>query len=324
MIGMKKFVGILIAISTLSGPPQFLHAADRVRLAITNPNMSFLPAGVALRRGFFKEEGLDVEVIRMTVPVTINALLNGDIDYTLIFGSVVRANLRGMPLKVVAGLLDSPTHALIARPEYKSVKELKGKTLGIGNFGGTDDVAARLMLKHSGIDPEKDMKVMALGPDRARLAALKQGLVDVASAAPPADSEGKKMGFNVLARAYELFRFPFIGLGTTDRKIKEKPNEVKRVVKALIKANRFIRENKEGAVQVLVEWGRVEREHAEASYDATVKVFSPTGAIPEDGLRLVIEQAKGELKITREVSPSEVSDITILLEAQRELGVRAR
>jgi len=318
---MRKLYCILLTVSVLGIPGGFLAGADQTRIAVTNPNMSFLPSGVALKKGFFKDEGLEVEIIRMNVPTIITALVTGDIGYTLLFGSVVRGALRGMPMRALASLLDGSTHALVAKPEYKSGKELKGKTVGIGNFGGTDEVAGRMMLKSFGLDTEKDLKFIALGPDRARLAALKEGLVDVAVIAPPADALGKQMGFNVLLRAYEVFSFPFIGVGANLKTIKEKPEEVKKVVKALVRANRFIREDKEGAVRVLMEWGKVEREHAVASYDSAWKVFSPDGNIPQEGLRLVVEQAKAELKLTREIPVSEIVDLASLRAAQKELGI---
>lgn len=106
--------------------------------------------------------------------------------------------------------------------------------------------------------------------------------------------------------------------------MKEKPDEVKRMIKAGIKANRYIRQNRDGSIQVLAEWGRSDRENAAASYDSTVKVFNMDGSIPEDGLRTVIEQAKKDLKSNRDVSPSEVSDLSVLREAQRELGIKGR
>jgi NitT/TauT family transport system substrate-binding protein len=319
---MSKVYHILLTLSVLGIPGGFLAGADQTRIAVTNPNMSFLPSGVALKKGFFKDEGLEVEIIRMNVPTIITALVTGDIGYTLLFGSVVRGALRGMPLRALASLLDGSTHALVAKPEYKSGKELKGKTVGIGNFGGTDEVAGRMMLKSFGLDTEKDLKFIALGPDRARLAALKEGLVDVAVIAPPADALGRQMGFNVLLRAYEVFSFPFIGVGANLKTIKEKPEEVKKVVKALVRANRFIREDKEGAVRVLMEWGKVEREHAVASYDSSWKVFSPDGNIPQEGLRMVVEQAKAELKLTREIPVNEIIDLAPLRAAQKELGIR--
>ena len=130
------------------------------------------------------------------------------------------------------------------------------------------------------------------------------------------------MGFSILVRGYEVFSFPFIGVSTTIKRIKERPLEVKKVIKALVRANRFIREDKEGAVRALMEWGRAERDHSSASYDSTVRVFSSTGNVPEDGLRLVVELARTELKITRDVSAGEVIDLMPLREAQKELGIR--
>jgi NitT/TauT family transport system substrate-binding protein len=227
---VRRLCGFLVTLTILWMHGHCTEAADKIRISVTNPNMSFLPSGVALKKGFFKDEGLDVEIIRMNVPNIITALVTGDIGYTLIFGSVVRGALRGMPMRALASLLDGSTHALVARPDYKSGKELRGKTVGIGNFGGTDEVAGRMMLKSFGLDTEKDVKFIALGPDRARLAALKEGLVDVAVIAPPGDALGKQMGFNVLLRAYEVFSFPFIGIGANLKTIKDKPDEVRKVV----------------------------------------------------------------------------------------------
>ena len=147
----------------------------------------------------------------MRPPVSITALASGDIDYTTVFGSVVRAAVRGLPVRVVASFIDGSTHALIARPEFKSVKDLRGKTLAIGSHGASDDIAARMMIKHYGVDPDKQMKIVALGSDRARFAALKEGIVDVAVIAPPADSEGRKAGFNILARGTKSLPFPSSG-----------------------------------------------------------------------------------------------------------------
>ncbi|HEY1373586.1 MAG TPA: ABC transporter substrate-binding protein [Candidatus Binatia bacterium] len=299
-------------------------AADKIRISVSSLDVAFLTSGVAYKRGFFKDEGLDVELIRMNANVSITALATGDIDYTMIFGSVVRGAIRGLPMKVVASFMDSSTHTLIARPEYKSIKDLRGKTLGVSSFGATADVAARMMFQKSGIDPEKDIKIIALGSDRARFTALKEGIVDVAVISPPADVEGKKMGFNVVARAYEMFSFPFVGLGANNKKIKERSDEVKRTIKALIRANRFITANRDGAIQTLAEWSRSDVANAAASYDGTVKVFNADGSIPESGLKLVIEQSRRALKVDRPVAPEEVADLGPLREAQKELGIKGR
>ena len=318
---MRKTVAVFVLSWMFCAPAQ---AADRIRLAVTNYNLTYLTGGVALKKGFFKAEGLDAEIIRMTPNVSVVALTNGDVDYSMLFGLVVRSAIRGLPVRVVANFMDSSPLTLIARPQFKSVKDLKGKTLGVSTFGATPDIAARMVFKHFGLDPEKDVKVIALRTDDARMAALKEGIVDVIVIAPPADSEMRKAGFNVIARVDEVFKFPYVGLGANVRKIKERPDEVKRTLKAMIRANRYIRENRDGAIQVLIEWGGTKPEYAAATYDSSWKVLNPDGSIAEDGLRLVVEQAKSEAKITREISLSEVSDVSNLHEAQSEMGIRAQ
>jgi NitT/TauT family transport system substrate-binding protein len=322
---MKHFIlAFIVAGAMVCAGQQRAPAADKIRVSVTNFNMAFLPAGLAVKRGFFKEEGLEAEIIRMNANVAVTAVASADVDYTLIFGSVVRAAIRGLPVKVVGSFIDGSTHALVARSEFKTVRELKGKTVGIQAHGASDHVAAMMMFKHFGVDPEKEIKVVALGSASARLAALREGVIEVAVVSPPADEEGRKLGFNVLARAHELFTFPFVGLGTNTRKIKEKPDEVKRTLKALIKANRFIRQNREGTIQTLVEWGRATPDLAAAAYDSSWKVFNMDGSIPEEGMRAVIDQAVKEAKVTREVLASEVSDLAPLRDAQRELGIKGR
>ncbi|HEX9453196.1 MAG TPA: ABC transporter substrate-binding protein [Candidatus Binatia bacterium] len=306
----------------LDGSP--LGAAEKIRIAVTNFNMSFLPAGIAVKKGFFKDEGLDAEVIRMNANIAIAALAGGDIDYTMIFGSVVRAAIRGLPMKVVASFIDGSTHALIVRPEIKTVRDLKGKTVGLQAFGATDHIAGMMMLKKFGVDPEKDVKMLALGPASARLAALRESVVDGVVISPPGDAEAKNLGFTVLTRAYEVFSFPFVGLGTHLRKLKERPGEVKRTIKALIRANRFLRENREGTIQILTEWGRTTPELAAAAYDSSWKVYSADGTIPEEGLLAVIDQAVKESKLTREVAVGEVADVALLREVQKEMGIKAK
>jgi len=316
---MKFFtvVGFALVISTGTA-----DAVDKVRMSISAVDVSFLTGGLAVKRGMFRDEGLDVELIRMNANVSITALSTTDIDYTMVFGSVVRGALRGMPMRVVASFMDSSTHLLIARPEYRSIRDLKGKTLAVSTIGATSDVAARMMIKQGGIDPEKELKIIPLGVERARYAALREGIVDVAVLSPPTDTDAQRQGYRILSRFHELFKLPFAGLGTHLKKLKEKSDEVKRMVKALLRANRFVRSNREGTIQTMMDWIKVDRESAAATYDSTWKIFSEDGGMPEAGLKLVVDQAREAMKIDRPVANSEVADFTIIREAQKELGIR--
>jgi ABC-type nitrate/sulfonate/bicarbonate transport system substrate-binding protein len=317
-------MALLIILVAALFPTSPVDAVDRIRIAVSNPNMPNLTVAMAQKKGFFKEENLDVEMIRMNPNVAITALATGDVDYCQLFGAVVGGAIAGLPVRIVAGFLDNWPMTLIAQPEFKSLKDLKGRTLGISSFGATPDVAARLMMKQAGIDPEKEIKVLALGSDASRLTALKQRLVDVIVVSPPADAQMEKQGYKILARAYELFNFPYLGLGTHMGKIKERPDEIRRTIKATIRANRFIRDHRDEAVRTLIAWGKVEREFAYASYDALRNLFNADGAVPEDGLKLVIDQARRSAKVTREVLPGEVVDLSFLRDAQSELGIKPR
>jgi ABC-type nitrate/sulfonate/bicarbonate transport system substrate-binding protein len=141
------------------------------------------------------------------------------------------------------------------------------------------------------------------------------------------DFLGKKMGFVVLARANELFSYPTSGVIASVRKIKEKPEEIKRVTKAGIKATRYIRQNREGTIQLMMEWMKarpIDAEMTTATYESVLKLFNDDGSVPENGLLLVVEELKKLAKVEREIALSEVADLSILKEAQKELGIQGR
>ena len=300
-------------------------AMDRIRIGIPNISAQFMTFPLAQKNGFFAEEKLDVEHIRIFGSVAMAALVNGDLDYWGAIGFAIRSAMQGVPVRAAAGFLPVHPSALIARPEIKSVQDLKGQTLGTSTFGGAPEVMARLVLRHFGLDPDRDVKFLALGAAAEnRLAAMKQGLIAGTVVSVPADSEAVKLGFHVIAKAYELFSYPDAGLTASISKIKLKADEVKRVIRAGIKANRFIRSEREGTIQFLIDWQKINRESAVNTYNSLSQLFSEDGSLPEKGLRFVIEENKKIAKVTREVPLGDVADLTLLKEAQSELRLRRR
>jgi ABC-type nitrate/sulfonate/bicarbonate transport system substrate-binding protein len=321
-----KFACVMLAALFLAGSV-FVNAAasaNNVKISISNVEGSFLFGAVAERKGFFTQEDLNVELIRIGGNIMVPALANGDIDYTLMFGSVVRATLSGFPFKVVASFVDAPTGALVGKAGL-TPQNLKGKTIAVSSFGAGAHVTAVLTVQHLNLNPN-EVKFVAAGGDSNRLATLQNGLVDAALLNPAAAARAEKLGFRVIAKSYDLFTFPYAGLGTTSKKLAEKPAEVKRVLKALIRGSRFMkeRENREETIQVLSQWARIDRQSAADYYDATWKSSSADGTIPEKGMRLVIEDAKSAMKIDRDVASAEVADSTLLREAQKEMKLKVK
>ena len=299
-----------------------IQAGDKIlRIGFPDLAAQFVPLPLGEKRGFFKEEGIQGEFIRIRPAISSAAMISGELDYDTVLGNGIGAAIRGLPVKVVACYLPATPIALIARPEFKSIPELKGKAIGLNTFGGTLESIARLMVKHSGLDPDKDVKFLATGTVDSRFASMKQGLTAATLGSPPLDFLGRRLGFVVLARAQELFNFPASGLVASVKKIKEAPDEVKRVIKAGIKANRYIHQNRDGTIQVMMEWLKINKEIATATYDSVANAFNEDGSLPEKGLRLAIDEAKRIGKVDRDVAFSEVADLSILREAQRELGI---
>ena len=299
-----------------------VHAADKIRIGFPEFNSSTFTLPLAQIKGFFNEEGLQAELIRIRSAVVLPALTSGEIDYHTVVSPAVNAALRGIPVRVVACFTPGLTTAIIARPEIKTIQDLKGKTIGLNSIGGGLESTVRMMLKHYGLDPDKDVKFLATGGVETRFAALKQGLTVATAGSTPVDYLGKKFGYVVLARAYELFSYPNTGLVAGVKKIKENPDQLKRVIKAGIKANRYLLQNREGTIQVMMQWMRIDKDTAAATYDGSVKSFNDDGSVSEAGLRIAIDEARKAANITREVAINEVADFSILREAQRELGTK--
>ena len=317
---MKKIFLALFSICVLHASAD---AADKVRIGFS-PVVSSVLFPLALKKGFLKDEGIEAEVIQMTGNVPIAALASGELDYHTVLGTSVRGAIQGLPLRAVAFYSQGSQMVLVARGDLKSVKDLKGKTVAIGSPGGAPDTNGRRIVKHFGLEPDKDVKFAPGGGAEGNIVRVQQGLVDATVVAIPLDLRARKLGLNVLARGYEIFPYAGGGLATTTRKIKEKPEEIKRVIKAGIKVGRYVRADRDGTIQFLLEWQRSDREVATAAYEFLSKVINEDGSMPEKGFRFLIEDIKESVKVTREVPFNEVSDLSLLKAAQKEMGITVK
>lgn len=181
------------------GTPGAVLAAQsqKVRLSYSSRSNSVTPFQVAAVKGFFKEEGLDVEMIQVNPRLGAMAVMNGDLDFTSTFGSTLRGVLQGLPLKFVAVSVKKSEHFLVTRRDIKDVSELKGKKIAVSTLLGTDQVAAEEILRSKGFNPAL-LQPLAVGDAPLRAQALRTGLVDASSISSPHDLLLKDEGFNVL------------------------------------------------------------------------------------------------------------------------------
>ncbi len=216
----------------------------------------------------------------------------------------------------MVSFVNKPMHYLVAKPQIGTVEELRGKTIALNSFGSSEQLTLYAILRSHGIEPDKkEVQIVFLGDSPVRLEALKRGIVDATMVLIPHVILASNAGFKVLGHAGSFMELSTPGLGTTDRLLKQKPEQVKRTVRAAIKAILFMRKNKEQSVRIMMSWLALDRDVAEKSYDMALDSFSEDGSPSRKGLMTSIELAG----VKENVSPSRVFDFSLLQEAQSEL-----
>ena len=291
---------------------------EAIKFALPGNSMGYLPLFVAVHRGFFKDEGLDIELPRLIPAMAQNALFAGEVQYHGLADSGLRLAARGLPLKAIFYGADKPMYYLVAQKEIRSVAELKGKRVGVSQFGGTSDLAARLALKHYGVEPEKDALLIQIGAEGTRMAALRAGSVSAIIVPVPAVAVLKREGYNEVSFVGDVVEFASNGYSTTDQRIKEHPQEVKKVVRALYRGLRYAKENPEGTIGVIQKEWKVDAEIAKGSYQAIIKALNDDGIIGEKQLKIHFDLIRRMEKNIGEIPIDKVVDFRLLREVRKE------
>ena len=300
-----------------------LVRAEKIIFAYPSPSTSFLPLVVAQKKGFFEPENLQPELVQIRPAVAIPGLTIGSVDYTTVLGSTIAARMRGVPLVITGVFADKPMDFLVGSKGIATPKDLKGKIIGISALGTATHFLTVRVLKAVGLDPEKDVTLRAVGDEGLRLQALSTGLVQASLLGSQGVIEGEKAGLKMIVAAADVIEsLPFAGVTTTLVKLKDNPQQIKRVLRATLRGLRYVQDNKAGTVDVIQSWYRVEREIAASTYDLARKSFSANGEVSDKGILLSMEFARTSGKFEREISPSEIIDFNLLREVKKELGWR--
>lgn len=217
--------------------------------------------------------------------------------------------------------MDKLPTAIIAKPEINDVRGLKGKVIGTGSVGTSNWMATREVLKHFGLDPDKDLTLISVGAGML-MPALMAGSVDAVVEAPPKSIWAKHRGYRELARVADYVVVPSIGLGTTEKRIKERPALVKKMIRATLKGMIFARENKTEAMEHMVkEWG-VDRDLVKETYEIGVSTYTKNGIVSDRGIMTHIDLLKFTgARIEKDINISQIVDFSLLKEIHRELGL---
>jgi ABC-type nitrate/sulfonate/bicarbonate transport system substrate-binding protein len=298
---------------------------ERTILGVTSRvGSNFLPFVIAEEKGFFKSEGLNTVVVVMQNQVVVNGVLTQNVDYGGTFSNFVGAALAGLPLRIVMAAMDGSDHVLVTSADIKRVEDLRGKKIGISSFGGSPHSEVVMILRKHGIDPDKDVTFLQIGGSSSRYAALESNSIQAAMLVPPFNKIGRKRrGFNELLAINDVVKIPFGGVAVHVDKIREKPQEIVKIIKATLKSINFIRERKNEILSFMDKsWGIEDPEIREEIYRDIVILYNHTGIASDETMKNVIQMVQESRKTRATVSLSNIVDWSFAKKANDELKKR--
>jgi NitT/TauT family transport system substrate-binding protein len=305
----------LLLAGIINSPPGF--AADRVRFADPAKSLNYLPITMGREKGIFQNEGIDLQMVLVASTIQVTALTTGDIDFSGAQSQVMAGAARGLPVKVVGFLTIKPSFWLMARPEIKSIAELKNKIIGITAIGSSTDTLARFVLTKNGLTPDREVALIGTGTTSTILTAMKAGTVHAGVLSPPFNAMATQMGYRTLAYFGDYVEQSLSGLGAADKTIRERPELVKRMLTATIKSLRFIQQRPADSIKFIAKEWSVDTASATELYKSMLPAFSKDGDMDEKGIRDAVKRETERMALKEETPLSRVLDLRLLREVQR-------
>jgi len=316
---------ILIFVTAIATSSHAQSGLKKVRMGSSSTNVSFLALYTALNRGFFKDEGIDLEIVFMPANLASTAVLNGDIDYNGAVTGTIGAAVQGRPMKVLLFTVSKPLLFLMGQKNITDLKQLKGKKIAGSSPGGSATLLANQALKQIGLEPGKDVSVLQMSGNAAsRYAVLESGVVDASLLSVPENIIAHEKGYNELLFLGDIVEFPQNGFGTSDKRIRENPDEVYRMVRATLRGLQFIWEknNQEAVTNILMkQWKVSDRKMAAEMARQVNRVLTKDAYVKPESVQVLVDLARESAKVTKPVNAMDVVDYSFLDKARKELGM---
>jgi ABC-type nitrate/sulfonate/bicarbonate transport system substrate-binding protein len=296
------------------------------KIVITYPSRSIASVDlyIAQDRSFFRQEGLQAEIVQVRGNIGVTALLSGDAHAINNVGTIIRAMERSdLPAKVVSQSLKKNLFWLVTRPDIKSVTELRGKVFGTTTLGGSQHLAAVRFLQKAGLDPDKDITVVIGGDVPAQLQSLVSGVIHLAALSPPTVILARDK-FKLRIHGSTLEDLPNLqnGLAFSEKLLRERRELVKRILRARSRAHRYFWENERGTAEVLAKFLNVELPVALESYRLARPAFTTNGLATDKEVEEFLRADAEVLKLREPVPAAKIFDFSLQKEVNLELGIK--
>ena len=300
---IRLATGMMMCAIFLLGPFRTARAIDNLRVAYPSlSSTAVFSLVVAQKEGYFKEEGLNVELLSIRGEIAIRTTLAGEVDFFTNAGSALAAAVRGVPVKLVTVFQDKPGWDLIAQPDIKSVAQLRGKNIGVMSPEGSLAVVAREMLRKNGLDPAKDVNLVTMGGDEVRFPALQTKSIEATLFSTAMSIKAQKDGFAKLGNASEYANLIEGGLATSQDKIKQSPEKVFKFVRGALKGLNYYVTKREPAIKYMMDTLRMkDPDLVGAVYDTLTKLALREGFSDDKVLQSMIDDMKRTTKVQRDI-----------------------
>jgi ABC-type nitrate/sulfonate/bicarbonate transport system substrate-binding protein len=306
--------------------PVTAQETRRVRVAVTSPGMTNLSLYIADRRGLFKEQQIFNEIIVMrSAARQIQALVSGSIELSAQAPDpLIRAVERGADLTMLSGLANSAAYDLVADKKFLSIEELRGTTLGVSGINSSSTLLLQKMLSAHGLSYPRDYTLVEVGGTSDRLAAIRTGATSAGVLNPPISYVAAEQGFKILGELRNYIpAVQFTALSVRRGWAYQNPKLIEDYLIALVRANRYVYEDRPGTVAIIRDFFKVQSDHAERVYDYWVrdKVIPIDGAMTIPGTEVVIDilEQLGDFKGKSRPKAEKYIDVELLNRVRKRL-----
>lgn len=230
----------------------------------------------------------------------------------------MRAAISGVPIKLVAAIASRPVHVVISRPEIRSGKDLRGKTLGVDFFSSTTDYLSRVAARYLGVEPDKDVSIVEIGNSAFRLQVLRAGGIQATAIDGASAVKVEEEGFNRLVHIGDIIDLPVFGMAVTTVKLATHREQIKKFIRATLRGTRFIKRNRTDTVRIIQSYLKTTPSQTTKSYDSAIRSFTDDGLISGRALALSVRRAREELQFANDPLLSQVADWSVLRELMAE------
>jgi NitT/TauT family transport system substrate-binding protein len=317
-VGRFRWGTLLLAIMVARA--QDLGAADAFKVGFPSLATGFAPSWVTAEKGIWKKHGLDVELIYLRGGSrTVSALIGGSVDF--IVGSdlgVTTAILQGASLSRVGVTTNTTGYSVVTRPGIRTVRDLKGKIVGI--TPGRDAAYARVvkLLRDNGMDPSKDVTFLSVGDGgpAARVAALSSGVIHATMFTPPSDMIAEKAGMNILTKI-DVANVGG-GLNTTNAVVQKNRPLVLRFLRGYMEGIRTMKSHKSESLTIFSKYVRNPDLSVMAYLYDEISTRVELGLRPQpEAVRALLEMASLEFPQAKNLTEKDHWDLTLIDEIQR-------